>query len=118
MPLPPDTPVYNLPANGATGVADHRRRRCRGTPACWAHNYDIYFGTTPNPPLLAADQPARPEPVERPTTGYFGLPALQPGTTYYWKIVSKTMANVAAAGPVWSFTTAGTAPGANPPLPR
>ena len=26
-------------------------------------------------------------------------------TTYYWKIVSKTMANMTASGPVWSFTT-------------
>jgi hypothetical protein len=40
---------------------------------------------------------------------------LQPGTKYYWKIVSKTMAYVTAEGPVWSFTTAGTAPNNTPP---
>ena len=33
------------------------------------------------------------------------ISGLQPGTTYYWKIVSKTMANKSASGPVWSFGT-------------
>lgn len=37
---------------------------------------------------------------------------LQPGTTYYWRIVSKTMADRTAPSPAWSFTTTGTAPGA------
>jgi hypothetical protein len=41
------------------------------------------------------------------------LPSLVAGTTYYWKIVSKTMANVPAEGSP-SFTTAGTPP---PPPP-
>ena len=27
------------------------------------------------------------------------------GRTYYWKIVSKTMANKRQPGPVWSFGT-------------
>src|SRR6185437_8058312 len=44
----------------------------------------------------------------------FALPALTGGTTYYWQIVSKTMANLTATGPIWSFTTAGTPP---PPPP-
>src|SRR4029078_12926590 len=28
-------------------------------------------------------------------------------TTYYWRVVGKTMANVSASGPTWSFVTAG-----------
>ena len=39
----------------------------------------------------------------------YALPALAPGTTYYWRIVSKTMAPREAAGAVYSFTTAGAA---------
>jgi hypothetical protein len=35
----------------------------------------------------------------------FSLPPLSAGTTYYWKIVSKTMANKTATGPIWSFGT-------------
>jgi short-subunit dehydrogenase len=41
----------------------------------------------------------------------FRIPAtLSPGTTYYWKIISKTMALQQKSSPVWSFTTSGTAP--------
>ena len=34
---------------------------------------------------------------------------LHPGTTYYWRVVGRTMANVSKAGDIWSFTTSGTA---------
>ncbi|HYM25701.1 MAG TPA: hypothetical protein VEU08_20925, partial [Vicinamibacterales bacterium] len=47
----------------------------------------------------------------------YALPPLQPGTTYYWKIVSKTAALLTANGPVWSFTTAGTGGGGGLPSP-
>jgi len=113
VPLPPDAPIYNLPANNVTGVAT------TGTSlvflgGLWAHNYDIYFGTTPNPPLLEANR--RLGPSQSATDyRYYPLPALLPGTTYYWKIVSKTMAFVAAEGPLSSFRTAGTAPNNVPP---
>lgn len=113
VPLPPDQPVYNEPGNtvtdvGTTGV------NLSFYAGLWAHNYDIYFGTSPNPPLLEADKRLGPS---RYSTDYryYPLPALQPGTTYYWKIVSKTMAFKTAEGPVWSFRTAGTAPPANTP---
>jgi hypothetical protein len=108
VPLPPDTPTYVGPASGATGI---------GTSGVvltwyagpWAHLYDVYFGIAANPPLLAADQRLGPSQSTGDDKTY-ALPALQPGTRYYWRIVSKTMAGAAAAGPVWSFVTAGTAP--------
>ncbi|HVD94218.1 MAG TPA: Ig-like domain-containing protein [Vicinamibacterales bacterium] len=113
VPLPPDVPVYNLPANNATGVATS------GTSlsfyaGLWGHNYDIYFGTTPNPPLLESNKYLGPSQFATDYRVYF-LPPLQPGTTYYWKIVSKTMAFLASEGPVWSFRTAGGAPPPNVP---
>ena len=41
----------------------------------------------------------------------YTLPAaLTPGTTYYWRVVGKTMANQSRTSDVWNFTTAGTAP--------
>ena len=112
VPLPPDAPVYRLPANGATGLATSGVT-LSWNAGLWAHKYDIYFGTTPNPPLLEANRQLGPS---QSSTDYrtFALPALQPGTTYYWKIVSKTMAFVPREGVVWSFTTAGSAP---PPPP-
>jgi regulation of enolase protein 1 (concanavalin A-like superfamily) len=113
VPLPPDAPVYNFPANAATGIAT-TGVSLKWYAGLWAHNYDIYFGTTSNPPLLIGNVKLGPS---QSATDYrtYALPTLLPGTTYYWKIVSKTMAFVSASGPVWSFKTAGTAPNDIPP---
>ena len=107
-PLPPDVPVYNAPANGATGIDSTTAVTLTWNGGLWAHLYDIYFGTSPNPPLLASNQKLGPSQYSTDYRKYTLPFTLQPGTTYYWKIVSKTMAYVTAAGPVWSFTTAGT----------
>jgi phosphatidylserine/phosphatidylglycerophosphate/cardiolipin synthase-like enzyme/regulation of enolase protein 1 (concanavalin A-like superfamily) len=114
-PKPPDKPVYVSPANTATGIATTGvSLKWDGGP--WAHNYDIYFGTSPTPPLFAANVNLGPDDPTRSPKQYqtFALPTLTGGTTYYWQIVSKTMANLTATGPIWSFTTAGTPP---PPPP-
>jgi phosphatidylserine/phosphatidylglycerophosphate/cardiolipin synthase-like enzyme len=98
VPLPPDTPVYIGPVNGGkqstTGV------KLAWKPGYWAHKADIYFGTTPDPPLVAHDVTVTPK-----STTYYALPTLTAGRTYYWRIVSKTMANKTKAGSVWSFGT-------------
>jgi hypothetical protein len=98
-PLAPDKPVYSTPANLATG------RPVTGlslvwNPGPWAWKADVYFGTTPNPPLLASNVS-----VSGGSTKKYALPTLAAGKTYYWKIVSKTMANKTATGPIWSFGT-------------
>ena len=113
VPLPPDAPVYNQPANGATGLGTSGVS-LSFYAGLWAHKYDIYFGTSPNPPLLEANRHLGPS-QHSTDYRYYALPALQPGTTYYWKIVSKTMAFKTADGPVWSFRTAGTTPPPNAP---
>jgi phosphatidylserine/phosphatidylglycerophosphate/cardiolipin synthase-like enzyme len=98
VPLPPETPVNSGPANGAkvgtTGI------KLSWKPGYWAHKADIYFGTTPDPPLVARDVAVTPK-----TTATYALPTLTPGRTYYWRIVSKTMANKTKSGSVWSFGT-------------
>jgi phosphatidylinositol-3-phosphatase len=119
VPLPPNTPSYTAPANTAIAQPTTLKLQWEGGP--WAHKYDIYLGTTPNPPLFMADvsttqsgaQPGQPlldsGSVDDFNPEVYTIPTtLLGGTTYYWKIVSKTMANVTATGPVWSFTTAGT----------
>jgi len=113
VPLPADKPVYQSIANGAVGVPTTGQKLVwYGGP--WAHLYDIYFGTDPTATTrLAADQPLGPS-LTTTQNQSFVLPALQPGTTYYWKIVSKTMALLEKPGPIWSFTTTGTPP---PPPP-
>jgi phosphatidylserine/phosphatidylglycerophosphate/cardiolipin synthase-like enzyme len=96
-PLPPQTPAYMGPAPASR---QSTTVRLSWKPGYWAHQADIYFGTSPNPPLVARDVPVSPN-----TTATYTLPVLARGTTYYWRIVSKTMANKTKSGPVWTFGT-------------
>ena len=98
VPLPPDAPVYVGPGNGGTQPTTGVKLAWK--PGYWAHKADIYFGTTPDPPLAARDVAVTPK-----STAYYSLPSLSPGRTYYWRIVSKTMADKTKAGSVWSFGT-------------
>ncbi|HJQ68949.1 MAG TPA: phospholipase D-like domain-containing protein, partial [Blastocatellia bacterium] len=111
-PLPPDQPTLISPGNGAAGQPTTGMvLTFEGGP--WAHKFDIYFGTDPTPPLIATDQflgRVDDGVIERYTLAQ----TLTPGTTYYWRIVSKTMANVTETGPTWRFTTAGTPPNPGP----
>ncbi|HZI48532.1 MAG TPA: phospholipase D-like domain-containing protein, partial [Pyrinomonadaceae bacterium] len=126
VPLGPDQPSYISPANGAVAQPTTLKLSWEGGP--WAHKYDIYFGTNPNPPLLIADAstdqsgavPGEPRldtgSVDDGVTESITIPmTLAQGTTYYYRIVGKTMANVTATGPTWSFTTVGSV--APPPAP-
>ena len=118
-PLPPDTPLYFSPANAATGQGSSVTLSFDGQE--FAHYYDIYFGTTVNPPLVLSQEISdSTEQLGSPLTGQresFTVTNLLPGTTYYWRVVGKTWANQVASGPTWSFTTSGTAPGGGTPPP-
>ena len=127
VPLPPDQPSYLLPANAATAQPTTITLQWEGGP--WAHKYDIYFGTSPDPPLLVANASTSQsgasagQPLlntgsvdDGVTESYKIQTTLQPGTTYFWRVVSKTMANQTADGPTWSFTTAGAQPLPPPPV--
>jgi regulation of enolase protein 1 (concanavalin A-like superfamily) len=117
VPLPADKPVNMLPANAAINLST-TGQVLKWDPGYFAHVYDIYLGFDPNPPLYKADVKLGPVDYSTPKTKKtFTLPTLQPGTTYYWRIVSKTMAGVQSKGPVWSFTTKGTPPPPPPPPP-
>ncbi|MBI3652031.1 MAG: IPT/TIG domain-containing protein [Acidobacteria bacterium] len=112
VPLPPDAPINQSPANAANAQPTTLTLAWEG--GYWAHKYDIYFGTNATPPLIATDvQTGAPGPGSAET---FTVSGLAPGTTYYWRVVGKTMANRTASSPVISFTTvaAGTPP-ASPP---
>jgi phosphatidylserine/phosphatidylglycerophosphate/cardiolipin synthase-like enzyme len=100
-PLPPDIPSRPSPANGAAVSVSPVTLKWYGGP--WAHVYDLYFGTTSPPPLIAANLPLGPS--ESSTQKQSQLsPSLVAGRTYYWRVVSKTMANKTASSPIWSFT--------------
>src|SRR4051812_766518 len=113
VPLPPDKPVLQAPLNGATDQPLSIALRWDG--GYYGHIYDVYFGTDPNPPLYATNlqlgptDPANPAVIQK-----LVLPLLQHGTTYFWRVVGKTMAGKTAKSAIYSFTTGGTAP---PPPP-
>ena len=92
MPLAADKPINLSPADAsvnltATGIT------LKWDPGYYGQIYDIYFGVDPNPPLYKANLALGPVDYDTPKTKKtLALPALQPGTTYYWRIVSKTMA--------------------------
>ena len=126
VPLAPGEPTYIAPSNSAPGLATTVKLEWEGGP--WAHKYDIYFGTNPNPPLYVANASTLQSgavsgqaildtgSVDDGVKETFTLPlTLQSGTTYYWRIAGKTMANQMVSGPVWSFVTTGSEP--VPPAP-
>ena len=109
-PLPPQTPVYASPANDAVGLGSSVTLKWEG--GYYAFKYDIYLDTTPtfSAPLVADYMPSFATAGVVGTKESYAVAGLLPGTTYYWKVVSKTMAAMSKAGPTWRFSTAGTAP--------
>ena len=109
VPLPPDAPKNPVPAVGATNVSTTLRLTWFGGP--WAHLYDVYLDTNPNPTTpIAINLAERPSKTASSTFSYSHPVMLRTGTTYYWRVVGKTMALQGRPGPVWSFRTAGCPP--------
>jgi hypothetical protein len=57
-------------------------------------SYDIYFGTSNDPPIYQQDL----------NHNYLFISSLLSGTKYYWKVVSK-ISNTSIPSDIWSFTT-------------
>jgi phosphatidylserine/phosphatidylglycerophosphate/cardiolipin synthase-like enzyme/regulation of enolase protein 1 (concanavalin A-like superfamily) len=118
VPLPPDVPKLRLPANNATNTGTSVTLTWFG--GLWAHKYDVYLGKSPSSMVkVLSDRELGPSEnagdVQKWTPS--GLTA---NTTYYWRVVSRTMANMSAAGPTWVFSTGGSAiasPAPSSPLP-
>jgi phosphatidylserine/phosphatidylglycerophosphate/cardiolipin synthase-like enzyme/regulation of enolase protein 1 (concanavalin A-like superfamily) len=107
VPLPPSAATLTSPANGATGIATSINLKWYAGK--WAHKYDVYLGTNPSSlPRILTDSELGPSET---TTDYKSLnvSGLSANTTYYWKVVSRTMANVTATSATGSFSTGGSA---------
>ena len=97
--LAPSVPAGPTPAAGATGVS-------LTAPIAWtvstnATQYDVAFGTTNPPAIVASNQ----------TVTTYQPAARTAGTKYYWQIVAKG-AGGSTSGAIWSFTTTAAAPSA------
>ncbi len=92
-PLPPSNPN---PQDGATQVSVT-------TSLSWTCSdpdgdpltYDIYFGTSNPPHLVASNQ----------TNAIYNPGTLEDSTKYYWRIIAKDDHGNSTGGLVWSFTT-------------
>jgi hypothetical protein len=91
-PTVPTCASLSAPSNGATNRPLNQVISWGATAT--ATGYDVYFGTSPTPPLVSSNQAG---------TSY--TPTLAAGTTYYFKIVPKNGVGNASGCNTWSFTT-------------
>ena len=106
VPLPPDAPKNPAPATGSVNVVTTPTLKWFGGP--WAHLYDLHIDTSSSFATQRVFTDLAETPSKTQTSTFsFTLPiALEPGKTYYWKVVGKTMALKTKTSAVWTFTTA------------
>lgn len=101
----PTAPLVYLPLNLATGVTltTTSGSYVRWYSATRATSYDVYFGTSSNPPKVATVTP--PAGVSAHVTGtMFQTVSRSAKTTYYWRVVAKNSAGSTSSA-IWKFTT-------------
>ena len=92
----PGKPSNPSPADQAFAVPAGAQLSWSVTPAQnQPLTFDVYFGTGPSPPLVAAN---------------LGSPNFNPGllvaaTSYTWRVVARDLAGQQNAGPIWTFFT-------------
>jgi hypothetical protein len=110
----PETPKISAPADGAVGVGTSVTLKWEG--GWWAHKYDVWLSESPAvnssgvmtaQKVLVDFMPGSGTAGVKSSKESVAVSGLKPGTTYYWQIRGKTMANRTKIGPVWRFTTAG-----------
>ena len=90
-PSAPGVPTNPTPSSGASNVSWDTTLMWTATNA---EKFNVYFGTSSDPPLFASNV----------TSTSLALSKLAQGTTFYWKIAA-TNAVGTVEGPVWSFKT-------------
>ncbi len=93
--LPPNEPGIVSPWSPSTGVLLNQNLVWTGSdPDNDPLRYDVYFGTSSPPPLVASN-------IVESTYD----PALSFETTYYWRIVARDLPGATTSGSTWTFTT-------------
>jgi hypothetical protein len=94
---PPYTPSNPDPADGATNVPINDLISWSGGDPNQGDKvyYDVYFGTSSPPPLVAEDIP----------NNAYDPGTMELETTYYWQITSEDSMGETASGSIWEFTT-------------
>ena len=102
-PLKPHAPVLQAPVDTEEGVSTNAALMWARTP--FATRYDIYFGRSVSELTGTPDFTLDARLVNDPPKTYWWRPSLDPLTTYYWKVVARTSADLAESSAVYSFTT-------------
>ena len=93
---PPNEPSNPSPPNGAPDVDIYADLSWTcSDPDGDPLTYDVYFGASSNPPLVASGI----------TDTTFDPGTMDFGETYYWKIVAEDNHGASTSGSIWSFTT-------------
>jgi phosphatidylserine/phosphatidylglycerophosphate/cardiolipin synthase-like enzyme/regulation of enolase protein 1 (concanavalin A-like superfamily) len=103
VPLPPSAPTLVSPADGAAGVTTSVTLKWYAGK--WAHKYDVYVGTSSGSMTkVLSDRELGPSQTSTDYKSYT-VTGLQANATYYWKVVSRTMAGLTATSSTGSFST-------------
>jgi len=94
---PPNIPSEPHPEDGAidVGIKTHLSWTGGDPDPGDKAIYDLYFGTEPEPELLATD-------LQMPN---YNPDILEKNTQYYWKIIARDENQAVATGIIWNFTT-------------
>jgi hypothetical protein len=94
---PPNIPSEPNPEDGAIdiGIKTHLSWTGGDTDPGDKAVYDIYFGITSDPELLATN-------LQMPN---YDPGVLDENTQYFWKVVARDESQAETSGPVWTFTT-------------
>jgi PKD repeat protein len=95
---PPDEPTDPYPADGETDIPINLTLTWNcSDPDNDPLTYDIYFGNTSTPVLVAANH----------TNSSWELVMLEQRTRYYWQIVAWDDKGASTSGPLWDFISTG-----------
>jgi phosphatidylserine/phosphatidylglycerophosphate/cardiolipin synthase-like enzyme/regulation of enolase protein 1 (concanavalin A-like superfamily) len=115
LPLPPDRPELQRPEAGAVNQPATVTLAWYAGP--WAHRYDVYLGKAGASPVKVVDD-LELGPSERVTDWVtWTLTDLEPGATYTWHVVSRTMAGLERTSESWNFSVDARAPVTGSALP-
>jgi hypothetical protein len=94
---PPFIPSNPIPENHTTnvGISIHLNWTGGDPDPGDTVTYDVYFGTSNPPPLIALAVPS----------ASFDPGTLNNSRTYYWKIITWDNRGASTSGPVWDFST-------------
>lgn len=106
---PPYAPVLVSPAGGAGEVSTLPRLEWRR--AAFATSFDVWLGPANGQLALLGQVNAEISEDPPQTYGLTLTQALQPGTTYAWRVVSRTYTGLSSASDLRFFTTTGTGGG-------